>query len=144
MTTTGYLSATRDETAPTSFSRVAAASSLLLGTTIVGVIHALAEAAFYVGVLAAVSASLTLVAGYVLWSHATMVVRAMAAFGAGATLAGLLLQLLGALPGTGGVGRLMRWEGVVAFLLSAAVVVFLLLDARRRRPEDSPDRPYAL
>lgn len=144
MTTTGFRSPTRDDTTPSRFSRTAAGSSLLLGVTLVAVLPDVLSAAFYVGLLAAVTASLALVGGYVLWSHATIVVRAMATLGAGATLAGELLQSLHGLPGARQLDALSRWEGVAAFLLASAIVLLLLLDARRRGAEDPHEHPYAL
>lgn len=144
MTTTGFRPAAVDETAPTGLSRVAAAASLLLGLALAVVLPAIVQAVSYVGVLAAVSAAVALVTGYVLWTRATMVVRALAALGAGATLAGQVLQFLRALPGAHELGPVTRWESGPACLLASAVVVSLLLDARRRRVEPPQEHPYAL
>ena len=144
MTTTGFVSATRDETAPTRFSRVAAGSSLLLDLLLVVVLPALAQAAFYVGVLTSVAAANNLVAGYVLWARATMMARAMSALGAGATLAGVLLQAAGAFPGVSGLPDLTRPTSVVAIAVACGISLCLFLDARRRRPEPPLEHPYAL
>lgn len=144
MTTTGIGPAVRDETAPTPLSRAAAAASLLLGVVIAGVLPAVTEAASYVGLLAAVSAATALVAGYVLWARASIMVRAVTALAAGVSLAGQLLQLLHSLPGAADLGSITSWEGLSVSLLAGAVVVCLLLDARQRLHEPSQDHPYVL
>ena len=136
--------ATRDETTPTHLSRVAAASSLLLGLVLVAVLPVVAGVASYVGVLAAASAVLAIVTGYFLWSRATVVVRAVAAFAAGATLAVELLQVFEGLPGARELGHLTLPQSLAAGSLAIIVLVLLLVDARRRRPEQAPDHPYAL
>jgi hypothetical protein len=104
----------------------------------------LTRAAFYVGVLAAASASLALVGGYVLWRRATLVVRTVAALGAGTTLVGQLLQIFQGLPGARELGHLTLVEGAAALGLAGAVIAFLLADALLHRPEQTPDHPYAL
>jgi hypothetical protein len=144
MTTAGFVSGARDDTSPTGCSRVAAASSLLLGVVLAGGLPAVADAAFYVGVLAAASAAVALVAGYVLWTRASLVVRAVAALAAGGTLVLALFQVLQGLPGARELGRLTFLETALAFGLASAVLVFLVADALRRRPEETPDHPYAL
>lgn len=144
MTTAGFVSGTRDETTPTHLSRVAAASSLLLGLVLVAVLPVVAGVASYVGVLAAASAVLAIVAGYFLWSRATVVVRAVAAFAAGATLAVELLQVFEGLPGARELRHLTLPQSLAAGGLATIVLVLLLVDARRRRPEQAPDHPYAL
>jgi hypothetical protein len=143
MTTAGFVPG-GEQTAPSRFTRVAAASSLLLGALLVAALPVLTDAAFYVGVLAGASAAVAISAGYVLWSRAGLVPRAVAALGAGATLAGVLLEVLGGLPGAAGLGRLTPLQGVAAGGLAVVVLVFLLLDARRRRPDQTPEHPYAL
>ena len=144
MTTAGFVSGTRDQTTPTRCSRGAAVSSVLLGASLVAVLPVLTRAAFYVGVLAAASAALALVAGYVLFTRATLVVRTVAALAAGSTLLGHMLQILEGLPGARGLGRLTLLEGGAALGLAAAVIAFLLTDALLHRPEQAPDHPYAL
>jgi hypothetical protein len=112
---------------------------------LVVVLPDLARAAFYVGVLAAASASLALVAGYALWSRATLVVRTVAALAAGSILLGQVLQIFQGLPGAAReLSRLTFLETSAALLLASAVIAFLLADALLHRPEQAPDHPYAL
>jgi hypothetical protein len=144
VTTAGFVSGTRDGEAPTCCSRVAAVASVLLGLVLVAVLPAASAAAFYLAVLAGVSAAVTIVAGYVLWSRATLVVRSVAALAAGGTLVAQVLQVSLGLPGAGGLGPLTVLETGVALGLPVAVLVLLFADALRRRPEQAPDRPYAL
>jgi hypothetical protein len=144
VTTAGFVSGTRDQVTPTRCSRAAALSSVLLGASLVAVLPVLTRAAFYVGVLAAASAALALVAGSVLWSRATLIVRTVAALAAGSTLLGELLQIFQGLPGARELGRLTLVEIAAALGLSAAVLALLLADALLHRPEQAPDHPYAL
>jgi len=144
VTTTGFVSGTRDQTAPSHFSRVAALSSLLLGLLLVALLPAVAQAAFYVGVLTAASAVAALASGYVLWSKATLVARAVVAIVAGGTLAVELLHVLKGLPGASELRSRMPWESTVAGVLAGVVLAFLLVDALRRRPDEAPEHPYAL
>ena len=144
MTTAGFASGTRDVTTPSSFSRFAAVSSLLLGAVLVAVVPALAHAAFYIGVLAGASAVVALAAGYVLWFRASLVARAVAALAAAATLVGEMLQVLEGLPGARGLGRLTPLESALAGALAVLVLGLLLVDSLRRHPEQAPDHPYAL
>jgi hypothetical protein len=144
VTTAGFVSGTRDDEAPTCCSRVAAVASVLLGLVLVAVLPAAAAAAFYLAVLAGVSSAVTIVAGYVLWSRASLVVRSVAALAAGGTLVAQVLQVSLGLPGAGGLGSLTVLETGVVLGLPGAVLLFLLADALRRRPEQAPDHPYAL
>jgi hypothetical protein len=143
-TTTGLVSGTRDQTAPSHFSRVAALSSLLLGLVLVALLPAVTTAAFYVGVLTAASAVVALASGYVLWSRATLVARAVVALAAGGTLAVELLHVLKGLPGASDLGGRMPWESTAVGGLAGVVLVFLFVDALRRSPDRAPDHPYAL
>ncbi len=145
MTTAGFVSGARDETTtPTRVSRVAAASSLLLGLALITVLPVVADVASYVGVLTASSAAVAIVTGYALWRRPTLVMRAVAAFAAGATLAVLLLQSLDGLPGARRLGGLAPVGSLVVAGLASIVLLLLLADARRRRPDQTPDHPYAL
>jgi hypothetical protein len=144
VTTAGFVSGTRDDDAPTRCSRVAAAASVLLGIVLAAVLPAASAAVFYLAVLAGVSAAVTIVAGYVLWSRASLVVRSVAALAAGGTLVAQVLQVSLGLPGAGGLGSLTAFETGVALGLPSAVLLFLLADALRRRPQQAPDHPYAL
>lgn len=144
MTTAGFVSGTRDQTAPTCLSRVAAAASVLLGTLLVAVLPIVIDAASYVGVLAAAAAAMAILAGYCLWSKDTVVVRAAAAVAAGATLAVQLLQVFEGLPGARELAHTTLPQGLGAGILATSILVLLLVDARRRRPEQAPEHPYAL
>jgi hypothetical protein len=144
MTTAGLVSTPREATAPTRLTRVAAVASLLLGLALAAALPAVTEAAFYVGLLAGASAAVAAVAGLLLWSHATMLVRAVAALGAGATILGQLLQLVEGLPGARELGRIGPSSSGIAFVLATVVVVSLLLDARARGRDLPPEHPYAL
>ncbi len=144
MTTAGFMSGTRGETSPTHLSRLAAASSLLHGVALVWVLPAATAAAFYVGVLGASFAALAILSGSVLWSRATLCVRGAAALSAGATLTVALLQAAAGLPGAGRLAHLDPVDLVVVGGFAAVVLAFLMLDARRRHPEQAPDHPYAL
>jgi hypothetical protein len=144
VTTAGFVSGTRDDEAPTCCSRVAAVASVLLGLVLVAVLPAASAAAFYLAVLAGVSAVVTIVAGYVLWSRASLLVRSVAALAAGGTLVAQVLQVSLGLPGAGGLSSLTVLETGIVLGLPGAVLLFLLADALRRRPEQAPDHPYAL
>lgn len=144
MTTAGFVSATRDASTPSGCSRAAAAASLLLGGSLVVVLPTLLDSAFYVGVLAVAVAALAFAAGYGLWSRAGLVDRAAAGVAAGSSLLVQLTQILVGLPGAPGLSRVSLVESGLALGFAAAVLVFLTLDALRRRPEPAPDHPYAL
>lgn len=144
MTTAGFVPATRDASTPSGLSRAAAAASLLLGGSLVVVLPTLLDSAFYVGVLAVAVAALAFAAGYGLWSRAGLVDRAAAGVAAGSSLLVQLTQILVGLPGAPGLSRVSLVESGLALGFAAAVLVFLTLDALRRRPEPAPDHPYAL
>lgn len=144
MTTAGFVSGTRDEAAPSGSSRVAAAASLMLGAVLLFVLPTLVDAAFYVAVLAAAAAVVAISAGLHLWTRVTLVARAVAGLTAGATVLGELAQLSVGLPGAPGLDRLGPLEGSLAAGCAAVVLVFLVVDAVRRQPEQAPDQPYAL
>ena len=144
MTTAGFVPATRDASTPSGCSRAAAAASLLLGGSLAVVLPTLLDSAFYVGVLAVAVAALAFAAGYGLWSRAGLVDRAAAGVAAGSSLLVQLTQILVGLPGAPGLSRVSLMESGLALGLASAVLVFLTLDALRRRPEPAPDHPYAL
>ncbi|HEU4511907.1 MAG TPA: hypothetical protein VFR87_02265 [Nocardioidaceae bacterium] len=144
MTTAGFVSGTREQTVPSTCSRAAAGASLLLGGLLLDSLPGLMHEAYYVAVLAAAAALVSVGAGLVLWTRPTLLSRNVAGLAAGATLAGELLQIVLGLPG---VRDLDRQSSVgLGFALAAAgvVLVFLAADALRRKPEPAPDRPYAL
>jgi hypothetical protein len=144
VTTAGFVSGTRDDDTPTCCSRVAAVASVLLGVALVSVLPAAVSAASYLALLAGVSAGVSLVAGCVLWSRATLVVRSVAALAAGGILVAQVLQVSWGLPGVGGPESLTALEAAAALGLPVAVLLLLFADALRRRPEQAPDHPYAL
>ncbi len=144
MTTAGFVSGTRGETTPSSASRVAAGASLLLGGLLLDSLPDLMSEAFYVAVLAAASAAVSIVAGYVLWVRVTLVSRAVVALAAGSALAGELLQIFLGLPGLRDLDRQSTVGLGFALAAAGAVLVFLAADALQRKPEPAPDRPYAL
>lgn len=144
MTTAGLVSGPREQTRPSTCSRVAAAASVVLGALLLDALPDLVRAAFYVAVLAAAAAVVALVAGYLLWTQVTLVPRTVAFLTAGAVIAGELLQLFLGLPGVRDLGRLSAVELLLVLVAAASVIVFLAVDALRRKPEPAPDRPYAL
>lgn len=144
MTTAGFVSGTRGETTPSSCSRVAAGASLLLGGLLLDSLPDLMSEAFYVAVLAAASAAVSIVAGYILWVRVTLVSRAVVALAAGSALAGELLQVFLGLPGLRDLDRQSTVGLGFALAAAGAVLVFLAADALQRKPEPAPDRPYAL
>jgi hypothetical protein len=144
VTTAGFVSGTRGETTPSSCSRFAAGASLLLGGLLLDSLPDLMSEAFYVAVLAAASAAVSIVAGYVLWVRVTLVSRAVVALAAGSALAGELLQIFLGLPGLRDLDRQSTVGLGFALAAAGAVLVFLAADALRRKPEPAPDRPYAL
>lgn len=144
MTTAGFVSGTRGETAPSGCSRVAAGASLLLGGLLLDSLPDLMSGAFYVAVLAAASAAVSIVAGYVLWVRVTLVSRTVVALAAGSALAGELLQIFLGLPGLRDLDRQSTVGLGFALAAAGAVLVFLAADALQRKPEPAPDRPYAL
>lgn len=144
MTTAGFVSGTRGETTPSSCSRVAAGASLLLGGLLLDSLPDLMSEAFYVAVLAAASAAVSIVAGYILWVRVTLVARAVVALAAGSALAGELLQIFLGLPGLRDLDRQSTVGLGFALAAAGAVLVFLAADALQRKPEPAPDRPYAL
>lgn len=144
MTTAGFVSGTRGETTPSSCSRVAAGASLLLGGLLLDSLPDLMSEAFYVAVLAAASAAVSIVAGYILWVRVTLVSRAVVALAAASALAGELLQIFLGLPGLRDLDRQSTVGLGFALAAAGAVLVFLAADALQRKPEPAPDRPYAL
>ena len=144
MTTAGFVSGTRGETTPSSCSRAAAGASLLLGGLLLDSLPDLMSEAFYVAVLAAASAAVSIVAGYALWVRVTLVSRAVVALAAGSALAGELLQIFLGLPGLRDLDRQSTVGLGFALAAAGAVLVFLVADALQRKPEPAPDRPYAL
>lgn len=144
MTTAGFVSGTRGETTPSSCSRAAAGASLLLGGLLLDSLPDLMSEAFYVAVLAAASAAVSIVAGYALWVRVTLVSRAVVALAAGSALAGELLQIFLGLPGLRELDRQSTVGLGFALAAAGAVLVFLVADALQRKPEPAPDRPYAL
>ena len=144
MTTAGFVSGIREDDAPTRCSRVAAVASLLLGLSVIGTLPVTAQAASYVGVLAASSAAVTVVAGSLLWSRATFVVRSVVALAAGSILVGDVLNAWFGIPGAHELGQLTGVEAAVTVGLPGLVLLLLVADALRRRPEPAPERPYAL
>lgn len=144
MTTAGFVAATRDASTPSGWSRAAAAASLLLGGSLVVVLPTLLDSAFYVGVLAVAVAALAFAAGYGLWSRAGLVDSAAAGVAAGSTLLVQVTQILVGLPGAPGLSQVSLVESGLTLGFAGLVLVFLTLDALRRRPEHAPDHPYAL
>ena len=144
MTATGFVSGPRVVTSPTRCSRVAAVLSLLLGAVLVLGLPVLAQAAFYVGVLAAALAAVALGSGAALWSHDTLVVRAGAVLAAGPALLGEVLAFSWGLPGARELADLTVLQACAAVALASGVLAALLLDALRRQPEQTPESPYAL
>lgn len=147
MTTAGLVPGTREQTRPSTCSRVAAAASVVLGALLLDALPDLVRAAFYVAVLAAAAAVVALVTGYLLWTRVTrvtLVPRSVAFLTAGAVIAGELLQVFPGLPGVRDLGRLTAVELLLVLGAAASVMVFLAVDALRRKPEPAPDRPYAL
>lgn len=144
VTAAAFRSATRDDAAPSGLARAAAGASLLLGALLLVVLPALAEAAFYVGVLALAAAAVAIVAGGTLWSNAGLVARASTVLAAAATVLAELIQIFVGLPGARGLSQLSQLGNLLALGLAGAVLVFLALDARRRTPESGADHPYAL
>lgn len=128
---------------PSQCSRVAAIASVLLAAGLGGVLPELVSAAAYVAVLAAFAAVVLVLAGAVLWSRPTMVVRAVTALAAGSLVLLAVLQVLVGLPGAAGLEALPVLHGV-PLLLAPAILVLLLVDAVRRGPEEAPQQPYAL
>lgn len=144
MTTAGFVSGAREEAAPSGCSRAAAAASFLLGGVLLFVMPTLADAAFYVAVLAISAAAVAISAAVHLWLRVTLLARTVAGLAAGTILLGEAVQLSLGLPGAAGLGRLGVVESTLAVGSAALVLVLLLVDAARRRPEPAPDQPYAL
>lgn len=129
--------------APSQCSRVAAVAAVLLAAGLGGVLPELVSAAAYVAVLAAFAAVVLVVAGAVLWSRPTMVVRAVTALAAGSLVLLAVLQVSVGLPGAAGLERLPVLQGT-PLLLAPVVLVLLVVDAVRRGPDQAPQQPYAL
>lgn len=144
MTTAGFASGTLEHTRPSPCSRVAAAASIVLGALLLEALPDLVRAAFYVAVLATAAAVVAIVAGYLLWTRVTLVPRTVAFLTAGAVIAGELLQLFPGLPGVRDLGRFSATELLLVLVAAGTVMLFLVVDALRRKPEPMPDRPYAL
>jgi hypothetical protein len=144
VTAAGFVSGTREETRPSTCSRVAAAASLLLGGLLLDALPDLIDAAFYVAVLAAAAAAVSVVAGFVLWERVTLVSRTVVALAAAAALTGELLQVSLGLPGFGDLGRTTTVGLGLALVAATVVLASLAVDALRRKPEQTPDHPYAL
>lgn len=144
MTTAGFVSGARERTVPSVCSRGAAAASLLLGGLLLDSLPGLMSAAFYVAVLAAASALVSIGAGLVSWTRPTLVSRTVAGLAAGSALAGELLQIFLGLPGVRDLDRQSTVGLGLALAAAGAVLVLLAADALRRKPEPAPDRPYAL
>ena len=118
-------------------------AAVLLAAGLGGVLPELVAAAAYVAVLAAFAAVVLVVAGAVLWSRPTMVVRAVTALAAGSLVLLAVLQVSVGLPGAAELEGLSALRGT-PLLLAPVVLLLLLVDAVRRGPEQAPQRPYAL
>jgi hypothetical protein len=119
----------------------------VLGLVLMLGLPTLWAAAFYVALLAAVAASVSLGAGFALWRHDSLVARSGAVLAAAAILLGELLTVSLGLPGASELAQLaapVEVHALVALGLSAGVLVCLLSDGFRRPPEPGPDNPYAL
>lgn len=128
---------------PSQCSRGAAVAAVLLAAGLGGVLPELVSAAAYLAVLAAFAAVVLVVAGAVLWSRPTMVVRAVTALAAGGPVLLAVLEVSVGLPGAAGLEGLSVLQGT-PLLLAPVVLVLLVVDAVRRGPEQAPQQPYAL
>lgn len=124
--------------------RTAGLVSLVLGSSLLLRMQHFVDAAFYVAVLAAAAACIALVAGALLWERDSLVVRTVAALTAAVVLAAELTAAVAGLPGAPGLAAGSMLEGVRHAALPASVLTLLVVDGRRRRPEQAPDHPYAL
>ncbi len=124
--------------------RAAGLASLALGSSLLLRMQQFVDAAFYVAVLAAAAACIALVAGALLWERDTLVVRTVAALTASVVLAAELTAAVAGLPGAPDLVAGSVLEGMLHAALPAAVVALLVVDGRRRQPEQAPDHPYAL
>lgn len=144
MTTSAFVLGSREQTRPSTCSRLAAGASIVLGALLVDALPDLAKTAFYVAVLATAAAAVALVTGFLLWTRVTLVARTLAFLTAGAVVTVELLQLFPGLPGVRDLGRVSVVELVLLLVAAAAVMVLLGTDALRRKPVPPPDRPYAV
>ncbi len=145
MTPAGFVSGAREQTAPSPCSRVTAAASLLLGGLLLEALPDLARGAHYVAVLAGAAALVSVGAGLALWGRRpTLLSRHASGLAAGAVVAGVMLQVLLGLPGLPEPDRAPSVGLGFAVAAALVVLVFLAVDALQRKPEPSPDRPYAL
>lgn len=143
MTTAGFVSAARNDVRQASLARSAAVCSMLLAVVLLRLTPLMLEMARYVAVLALALAAAALAGGAALWWRATPVPRLVTGTAASAVLVGDLLQTSLGFPGARGV-PVPPTLSLVTLVLAAAVVALLLADATRRRPQPSPDHPYAL
>lgn len=143
MTTAGFVSGTRGDALPTPLSRLAAVASLLLGLVQLVLLPVMLGMAGYVGVLALAFATAALAGSAALWWRATLVPRAVTGIAGACTLVAELLQTSVGFPGVHGVAPSVP-ASVAAVALAVAVLVLLLADSTQRRPQPSPDHPYAL
>jgi hypothetical protein len=143
VTTAGFVSGTRSDALRTPLSRLAAAASLMLALVQLVLLPVLLGMAGYVGVLALAFATAALAGGAALWWRATLVPRAVTGIAAACTLVAELLQTSVGFPGVRGVAPPVS-ASVAAVALAVAVLLLLLADTTQRRPQPSPDHPYAL
>lgn len=145
MTTTGFAaSGTREAAVPSRCSRSAAGASLLLGAVLLGSLPAMDATAPYLAILGLAAALVAIAAGAVLWRRATLVARTVTAVAAGAVVFAQVLHALLGLPGVGEVDRLAALEYAALLAVAGTVLTLLAADALGRKPEQAPDRPYAL
>jgi hypothetical protein len=143
VTTAGFVSAARDDVRQAALPRLAAGCSMLLAAVLLRLTPLMLEMAGYVAVLALALAAAALTGGAALWWRATPVSRLVTGTAAAAVLVGELLQASLGFPGARGV-PVPPTLSLITLVLATAVVALLLADATQRRPQPSPDHPYAL
>jgi len=125
-------------------SRAAAVSSLLLGIALIVVLPTLVKAAGYVGVLAGASSTVAMAGAFMLWSRATLVARALIVLAAAVTVFGQIIQAVLGLPGARELGQPKLMGNGIVIGFAVAALLFLVVERLCRRPEQTPDHPYAL
>lgn len=141
MTTAGLMSGAHETRVPTLRARVASGASLVLGAVLLAIVPALLDAADYVAVLGGTAAVVSIVGGRASWSRPSLTAWTTCATGAATVCVVVLLEIVLGLPGAGG---LPRFESVAVLVLASGVLLLTAADLPSRRPEETPEHPYAL
>lgn len=144
VTTAELMSGTHGTLAPRLRARIASGASLVLGVVLLVIVPALLDAADYVAVLGGAAAVVAIVGGGALWSRPSLTAWTTCATGAATVCVTVMLELVLGLPGAGGLPRIGGLESGLVLSLASGVLLLTAAGRPLRRPEETPQHPYAL